>query len=185
MKTNRLVKMLSAATVIVLTGMSFTTSNNQASVPTQHLLVNQDDTLRIGQNTMTVQVESDQWIMFRYTAAPGSSVPYHVYADHDKIYMVREGELSMKINGKVQAYHPGAVIEIPRGTKHSYLNNSSKNCVIDIVMSPGDIIGQFKEMDAYFGSLKGKPEMAKLSEITGKYGNTSVGPPLTSSELKK
>lgn len=140
--------------------------------------------LHVGKNKLNVKIESEKWTLFEYEAAPHSSVPYHYYKGHDKIYMVKEGTLSLKVNDTIVTIQPGEDIAIPRGTKHSYLNNSDEKLVMDVVMSPGNIIKQFYEMDAYFKNLKGKPEMKELVKITQKYGNISVGPPLNAAELE-
>ena len=55
--------------------------------------------------------------------APGP--PMHVHTDFDETFEVRNGELSLWVNGEVKKIRPGQKLHIPKGTPHKPFNETA------------------------------------------------------------
>lgn len=56
--------------------------------------------------------------------APGP--PEHVHTGFDEVFEVKNGELSLLVNGAVKKIRPGEKLHIPRGTPHKPFNETAE-----------------------------------------------------------
>ena len=64
------------------------------------------------------KLESDGYLVARYTYPPGTHFPEHTH-DVDKIDAVISGRFRLVIGGHLAVLSPGDWIAVPRGVRHS------------------------------------------------------------------
>lgn len=54
-------------------------------------------------------------------APPGyKDVPWHVHREADEAYCILEGEMTLQVGDKTEVGGPGAVLYVPKGTRHRF-----------------------------------------------------------------
>ena len=56
--------------------------------------------------------------------------PKHIHTDFDEYFQVKNGELSVWIDGKVVKLHPGDSLFVPRGTPHKPFNETAETIYV-------------------------------------------------------
>ncbi len=62
--------------------------------------------------------------------------PLHVHAQHDLIAIVLRGEGTLTMGERPLEVRPGAILTIPRGVPHSFLNKSNEPAIAYAVFTP-------------------------------------------------
>lgn len=115
-------------------------------------------------------------------ARRGNGSPIHVHDRDDETFFVLEGELRVLIGDDEHLAGPGAVAVLPRRLRHGYVVTSSEARFVTLHTPSG-----FEEFVRELGepaisleipsSSDEVPDIARLSEVAGRYGLTILGPP--------
>lgn len=71
------------------------------------------------------------------TFAPHSKEPVaHYHPQQDEDFRVLRGELTVRLDGRVQVFGPGATLRISRNRVHSMWNNGSEEAVVTWIVQP-------------------------------------------------
>lgn len=95
---------------------------------------------------------------------PGGGPPPHMHAREDEGFYILEGEIDFTADGKTFRAGPGAFVNMPKGTPHTFKNGTNRPARMLVVCAPAGIEHFFIEAD-------GKPPEA-LAEIAARYGIT-------------
>lgn len=106
---------------------------------------------------------------------PGSPGPRpHRHRDHDEVFFVREGTLTMRIGRDTVRASSGSFVVIPRGTVHQPSNPTNAPVHVLLLFSPGGMDTFFVEAAARRLPLQGVPSdpetVRALAEFTARYG---------------
>jgi quercetin dioxygenase-like cupin family protein len=110
--------------------------------------------------------------------AGGQAPGRHVHRDHDEHIYVIDGTLTVEIDGERTEVHGGQFVTLPKGIPHVF-GNLSDGPVRCLGITGPEMEAFFREQEAYFASLDGPPDTARLQEIAERHGIVSLGPPLT------
>jgi quercetin dioxygenase-like cupin family protein len=159
-------------------------SNNKSDEPLMHETI-----LRQAGEGTTVGVVGD---IYRFLATgeetngayalvdaivpPGGGPPPHRHSREDEAFYVTEGEITFTIDGRQAIARAGTFASAPRGTLHSFRNNSQQTARMLIHVVPAGIEKMFLEIGVPLppGATTGPPPDAasieKLIQIAPKYG---------------
>jgi quercetin dioxygenase-like cupin family protein len=87
--------------------------------------------------------------------------PPHIHTREDESFYIEKGELTFVVNDKEIVVKTGDFINIQKGEKHTWYNNSGKSTHLFITFCPGGIEEMFRELDQ---------NMVDINEIGKKYG---------------
>lgn len=90
-----------------------------------------------------------------------SGPPYHTHSHEDEAFFVKTGKLKFNVNGKEIELNQGEFLNIEKGERHSWKNDSEKDVELFVIFTPAGIEEMFVELDN---------DMAKIKEIGLKYG---------------
>ena len=81
---------------------------------------------------------------------PGGGPPFHIQTREEEAFYVLEGQLSCYGDAGEIVAGPGTYLNIPKGAKHRFRNNSDVTAKILLFFTPAGIEGLFEE----FGNLE-------------------------------
>ena len=87
--------------------------------------------------------------------------PPHIHTNEDEGFYLESGNLIFTINGEEFELGPGSYINIEKGEKHTWRNDTSTDAILMVTFAPAGIEDMFREMDA---------NPSNLMEIGLKYG---------------
>ncbi|KAL2623545.1 hypothetical protein R1flu_003750 [Riccia fluitans] len=73
---------------------------------------------------------------FEDEVLPGASAPFHYHTKEDETFIMLEGNLTWIAGEKEHAVSNGAALFIPRGTPHSFRNDSGKKARMLVIYTP-------------------------------------------------
>jgi mannose-6-phosphate isomerase-like protein (cupin superfamily) len=115
----------------------------------------------------------------------GSSPPLHVHEREDEVFVLLEGEVSVRCGDCTFAAEPGAVVFLPRGVPHTFVIEGDTPARILSFCTPGGFEQFFADAGrpAEHEGLppQAPPDVPMLQRVGAEYGLTFVGPPLASS----
>lgn len=76
---------------------------------------------------------------------PGGGPIWHRHDDADEIFLVLDGDLTVRAGKEVFEAGPGDFVFVPRGTYHQFRNNGRKPIKILLMFSPAGFEGFFRE----------------------------------------
>jgi quercetin dioxygenase-like cupin family protein len=135
----------------------------------------------VGESTLVKLAPEDcegRYAVFHLDAPPMTGPPLHVHAREDEFFYVLEGELVFEVDGVCHTVRAGGSVGLLRGTPHRYQNFTDQTARLLIVTTPGDFAHFFEELSAVTPA-GGLPCMDQLLSLDGKYGITTMGPPMT------
>jgi mannose-6-phosphate isomerase-like protein (cupin superfamily) len=91
--------------------------------------------------------------------------PPHVHRDHDEVFYIIEGGLSFVLGKEPVEAREGALVFVPRGTRHGFTVEAGSKALLFII--PGGLGGFFRELGA--GLAAGKPSAEIRARLAGKY----------------
>jgi quercetin dioxygenase-like cupin family protein len=102
--------------------------------------------------------------------------PLHYHPMQDEQFVILEGEMCVRMNGKVITLKQGDSINIPRNTIHSMWNNSDKKAVVRWSAMPALKTEYFLETLMELSNNnktnnQGKPSLWKSAQLALKYRN--------------
>lgn len=80
----------------------------------------------------TVISQKDDWLNTKVVMRPKSAgPPVHIHENFDEVFTVKEGTLSVLINGEKKIVRAGESVKIPRGTPHKPFNESDLPVLVE------------------------------------------------------
>jgi hypothetical protein len=111
----------------------------------------------------------------------GFAVPLHRHTREDELFQVLEGEATFECGGERVIVTAGGFTLLPRDVPHRFkVGSTPMRCLQTVI--PGGLERFFAEMGvpAVKDELPGTGiDIAKLKEMTPKFGIEVLGPPLT------
>jgi len=89
--------------------------------------------------------------------------PAHIHTREEEAFFVIRGEVTFYVEDEPVRAAAGTFLNVPRGTKHQFKNESNEEAEMIFWFAPAGIEGMFAEMGAH-------PE--NLEEVGAKYGVT-------------
>lgn len=93
------------------------------------------------------------------------------------MYVV-SGVLTFVVGSREFEAGSGDLVWLPREVPHTFANLGEEPAWAFGTTTPGGLEGMFEEQTAYFASLVGPPDPARVAAIGARYGVTALGPPL-------
>ena len=119
------------------------------------------------------------WVLCE--AAPRSGVPFHKHAREDESFYVAEGTFELTVGDKTIQGGPGTYAFGPRDIPHRWTNIGETRGRILNVFTPAGFEQMFYELGLPIPNSAAPPPqnpgplIARMSEVTARYGNTRTG----------
>jgi len=132
-------------------------------------------------------VSVDEWLDSRLVIQPhASGPPEHVHTDFDETFTVKEGVLSVLINGEHKFVKAGESVFIPKGTAHKPFNKSDQLVIIENKDGKKSFPTKFayylKQLYPIIDDMGENKNMLKIAMQMSVYGNDMdtwiAGPPI-------
>ncbi len=101
---------------------------------------------------------------------PHVSPPLHIHLREGEIFQITEGHLHFICNGEEFEAGAGDIVVVPKGSPHTWRNNSDEPAHLLGLLTPGGA-------DEMFEATIGAP-LEQVEDIMRTYGCIFVGPPL-------
>jgi len=98
---------------------------------------------------------------------PGTGIPPHIHTKEDEIFRVLSGEVEIMVNNKSTVLKAGDMAFAPKNIVHSWKvvgDKEAKMCTSAFPAGMEHMFDEFNDLPA------GKPDFAKVVEISAKYG---------------
>lgn len=145
----------------------------KTELPSAITIAGETEILKAYGDEVTILVSSEQsggkFVMFTDVTPPGGGPPPHYHINEDEWWFVLEGTASFFINGQWRDVPQGSAVFAPRGSIHTFKNNSNKLLKQLITTSPGGF-DKFFSRSAQEFSKPGGPDMARISVIAAEHG---------------
>lgn len=130
----------------------------------------------------TTEDTGGTYALWETTAMPGlPGPPPHVHHNEDEAFYVLEGEIELFVDGAVSTAGPGAFVNIPRGTLHTFKNAGATPARMLGMVAPGGFEGFFEEVGEPATDPskppEGPPDVEKVLATAPKYGLEIPPPP--------
>ena len=99
------------------------------------------------------------------------AAPVHTHVHEDEYSYVLEGRLGAQVGDDVVEAGPGELVAKPRGIPHAFWNAGDAPCRILELISPGEFVNYFDEMEPLL-AVDGPPDLAALAELQARYALT-------------
>ena len=76
---------------------------------------------------------------------PGGGPPPHSHSREEEGFYVVEGEVTVQVNGREVVAGPGSFVNMPKGSVHSFRNNTHATAKMLILLAPGGMEQMFRE----------------------------------------
>ncbi len=86
------------------------------------------------------------YFLVEATVPPGGGPPFHVQTREEEAFYILEGELSFYGEAGEIIAGPGTYLNIPKGAKHRFRNNSDMTARMLFFFTPAGIEGLFDEL---------------------------------------
>lgn len=97
--------------------------------------------------------------------------PPHTHSNEDETSFVIEGEIGVLIGDEEFRAGAGSYVLKPRGVLHAFWNAGPEPARVLEIISPAGFERYFEELAGVL-SAGGEPDLARISEIAGRYGLT-------------
>jgi mannose-6-phosphate isomerase-like protein (cupin superfamily) len=94
----------------------------------------------------------DQYTVLELVLSSREGAPLHVHQREDEIMFIVEGELDVQYGTEIHHALPGAIIVLPKGQPHAFLNSGQTPTRVLITAIPGGLDRYFEEVAALSGS---------------------------------
>ena len=117
--------------------------------------------------------EDGDLAIYEYVSEPGvSGPPQHVHHGHDETFYVVAGTYEFTIGSEIIELQPGAFLELPRETPHTFRNSGTTGGRIVGTFNPARFAGYFRELAAIIASTGGPPEHDAWASLYARYDTT-------------
>ena len=119
-----------------------------------------------------------QYALWHATIYPQGGPPPHRHSREEEFFYVFSGEVMIYDDGEGLLAKPGTAVNLPKGTRHWFKNESTEPAEMLILVAPAGLEDMFWEAGKPWETAKGAPgpppaeEIAKLKEIAPRYGIT-------------
>ena len=114
----------------------------------------------------------EKFTAFLNVTPPGSGPGLHYHEREDEWFYIVEGRVSFFLNGPWTDMFPGDCVYAPRGSVHSFKNNSDQTIRVFINIAPSGFERFFAEAAEWWANPE--RDMSRLATIEEKYGTFSV-----------
>jgi quercetin dioxygenase-like cupin family protein len=111
--------------------------------------------------------------------APMQGPPEHVHEREDEMYLVLEGTIRSKADGRYFEVPAGSFMFIPRGTPHCFQNVADAPARIMVMFAPA---GMERFFEGHAQLPAGPPDPEAYRRVAEAAGMRVVGPPMASGE---
>ena len=89
-----------------------------------------------------------QYFFFESVVPPNGGPPPHVQTKEEEAFYILEGEVTFYAEGKETVAKKGTYLNVPKGVRHRFRNNTDINARMLVFFSPAGIENMFEEMGA-------------------------------------
>ena len=100
----------------------------------------------LGHKITAMEVSGDYDMVLGETPAKVGGPPPHNHHSLDEVFLVTEGEMEFIVNGESKILKAGDSVDLPRGTVHTFRNNSDSKCTWVNVHSPKGFLSFFEDL---------------------------------------
>ncbi len=129
----------------------------------------------LGGGVLTMKATAEEtggaFLLFEDLMSQGKTTPLHTHANEDETSFVIEGEIGVLIGEKEFRAGAGSYVLKPRGVPHAFWNPGPGPARILEIISPSGFERYFGELAGVL-SAGGPPDLARISEVAGRYGLT-------------
>jgi quercetin dioxygenase-like cupin family protein len=86
------------------------------------------------------------YALIHATVPPQGGPPPHIHHREDETFYLLEGEITVEVDGRTLAATAGACVKLPRGSLHSFRNNSLTTARMLILVNPSGLENYFAEI---------------------------------------
>ena len=90
----------------------------------------------LGHRVQLEETSGDYDLALGQTPPHTQGPPPHKHSMYNEVFVVTQGEMDFMINGEIRKVRSGESVDIPRGTVHTFSNNSDEECCWVNVHSP-------------------------------------------------
>jgi mannose-6-phosphate isomerase-like protein (cupin superfamily) len=135
----------------------------------------------------TVISQKDGWLNTKVVMRPKSAgPPVHIHENFDEVFTVKEGTLSVLINGEKKIVRAGESVNIPKGTPHKPFNETEFPVLVGDENSksfPLEFAYHLSQIYLFIDSLNGNPGDLQMIMQFSVYGDgfdswMADGPPI-------
>lgn len=80
--------------------------------------------------------ETERFFLDVYCLEPGQAQKPHAHAGSDKVYVVLEGEVEVRVGDETGTLRAGDAVLAPAGPDHGVTNRSSARAALLVMMAP-------------------------------------------------
>jgi mannose-6-phosphate isomerase-like protein (cupin superfamily) len=114
-----------------------------------------------------------------YIAPPAyAGPPPHWHRAMEEIFVVLEGELTLRLGEREVVAGPGAFVQVARGTAHTFANRGAGPVRFLGLVVPGGWEGYFAELPGLVAAHSYPPPPAVMAELMARYDVVPVPPPV-------
>lgn len=112
------------------------------------------------------------YFFFESVVPPGGGPPPHVQTLEEEAFYIIEGEVTFYAEGNETVVTTGTFLNVPKGVRHRFRNNSDKNARMLVFFAPAGIEKMFEEMSANEQNYMRHPRgvIYALNEVGAHYG---------------
>lgn len=109
-----------------------------------------------GLTFLTTGNETDGKLFLSETTIPAgdSGPPMHFHTNEDEGFYLRKGKLKFYVDGKEIELEQGQYLNIEKGEKHSWLNETEFDAELLVTFVPAGIENMFKELEQNMSDIK-------------------------------
>ena len=97
-------------------------------------------TLATGEHT------SGAYFLTHSIVPPGGGPPAHIHTREEEAFYLISGELTFFLEGEPTTVPAGTFVNVPRGTRHQFRNESDSDAEMIFWFAPAGIEGLFREL---------------------------------------
>jgi mannose-6-phosphate isomerase-like protein (cupin superfamily) len=140
----------------------------------------------------TVLSQDGEWLNVHLEIQPHApGPPEHVHNDFDETFIVKQGVLSILVNGEVKTVKAGESYHIPKGTPHKPFSESDQIVIVEAKDNSKNLPAKFayflKQFYPFVDSMGQNPNSFKILMQMSVYGNDMdtwiVGPPIAAQKI--
>lgn len=128
----------------------------------------------------TVLAVNDGWVHLSLEGNPKAfGPPVHIHENFDETFTVKEGELSLLVNGEKKTLKAGESFTIPRGTPHKPFNDTDRRVIVESDENVKTMTAEFayhlSQVYPFVDSLGENPNAFKVLLQFSVYGDEMDG----------
>ena len=119
----------------------------------------------------TGKTTDGEYFLVEAIVPPGGGPPSHIQTREEEAFYILEGQLTFYGQGGETAAGPGTYLNIPKGAKHRFRNNTDQTVRMLFFFAPAGIEGLFDEFSQLHEPDSGPEDaLGALNAIGERYG---------------